>query len=198
VRLAPPIVEITGDDQRRVFWHSLADTLAQRPDLPLPPTLEESEVHIDAMEAGTARSHLDLAMKHATTLELMRGDVLVLVRDDRESRQHGVAMMAVTVDDGFAVGDFLPDLVGDEFVLRLDRPVLVAVGVPLVDTLHFLQKHDVGIELAQLVAQLVNHHPPLEVRKAFVDVIGGDGEAHGGSRRIATEILTGSGRLRRG
>ena len=66
--------------------------------------------------------------------------------------------MAVVVDHVAAVGGVLPDVLGEEFVLRLLRPVLVALGVAVVQALHFLQEDDVGVELAQAIAQLVHHH----------------------------------------
>ena len=55
VGLAPPVVEIAGDDQRRVRRHRRADALAQRADLPLPAALEQAEVHVDAMQRRRAR-----------------------------------------------------------------------------------------------------------------------------------------------
>ena len=78
-----------------------------------------------------------------------------------------------------AVGDFLPYRVGDELVLRLDGPVAVAPGVTLMHALHLLQEQDVRGEPMQPFAQLVDDHPPGQVRKPLVDVVGGDGEAHG-------------------
>jgi hypothetical protein len=44
-----------------------------------------------------------------------------------------------------------------------------------VQALHFLQEDDVGRQLAQALAQLVHHHAAVELRKALVDVPGGDG-----------------------
>ena len=53
----------------------------------------------------------------------------------------------------------------------------------VVHALHFLQEHDVRIELAQLLAQLVNHHAPLEVRGGHVH----DGPLHAGGVADAGE-----------
>jgi hypothetical protein len=78
-----------------------------------------------------------------------------------------------------AVSNFLPDRVGDELVLRLDRPVDVPRRVPAVDAHDFLQQQDVGGETMQPLPQLVDHHAAIELREAFVDVVGGDGKAHG-------------------
>ena len=87
--------------------------------------------------------------------------------------------MAVVRHRVLAVGDFVPDGVGDELVLRLDRPVDVPRRVPAVDAHDFLQQQDVGGEAVQPLAQLVDHHAAIELREAFVDVVGRDGEAHG-------------------
>jgi hypothetical protein len=40
-------------------------------------------------------------------------------------------------------------------------------------------KQDVGGEAVQPIAQLVDHHPAIELREPLVDVVGRDGEAHG-------------------
>ena len=48
----------------------------------------------------------------------------------------------------------------------------------LVLPLHFLQKHEVHVEQAQMVAQLVHHHAPVEMGKALVDVISGEAQLH--------------------
>ncbi len=69
-----------------------------------------------------------------------------------------VAVMAVPRDRVPAVGDFVPHRVGDEFVLRHQRPVAVAARVPAMDTLHLLEEQDIGGHAVQLFAQLVDDH----------------------------------------
>ena len=131
------------------------------------------------MQRRAVAGQPDLAVEQAPALEGMRRDVLVLVHDDGEPGQHRVAVVTVPVDRVLAVRDLVPHRAGDEFVLRLDRPVDVPRRVPLVAADDFLQEEDVRIEADQSVAQLVNHHPPVELRESLVDVVGGDGEAHG-------------------
>src|SRR6516162_5396406 len=65
IRLASPVVEVAGNDQRLVAGHGLADALDQRADLPLPPALEETEVYVDAVELRQLLAEVDLAMEHA-------------------------------------------------------------------------------------------------------------------------------------
>jgi len=43
-----------------------------------------------------------------------------------------------------------------------------------VAALHFLQKHDVGSQRAEAVAQLVHRQALVELRQAFMDVVAGD------------------------
>jgi hypothetical protein len=83
-------------------------------------------------------------MQHAAAFEHVRGNVLVFLADDRIPRQHRVAVMAMPVDGVLAVGDLAPHRVGDEFVLRLARPFVVAERVPIVRADHFLQEQNVG------------------------------------------------------
>jgi hypothetical protein len=88
-------------------------------------------------------------MQQPAALERVRGDVEVLLGDDRESRQHRIAVMAVVRDRVLSVRDLAPHRAGDELVLRLQRPVLVACRVTAVDADDLLQKHDVGGQAMQ-------------------------------------------------
>ena len=132
------------------------------------------------MELRLARPEVDRAMEQAAAFECVRRDVEVLVRDDRESRQHRVAVVAVVRYGILPVRDLVPDRVGDELVLRLHRPVEMPGRVSAVHAHDLLQQQNVGGEAVQPLAQLVDHHPAIELREAFVDVVGRDGEAHGG------------------
>src|SRR6185369_16124606 len=59
---------------------------------------------------------------------------------------------------------------GEKFVLRFHWPGGEALRVAPVVALHFLQENDVRLERAQALAQLVDHHAPVERRQALVDV----------------------------
>ena len=99
---------------------------------------------------------------------------------NRVLAEYGIAVMAAAIDRVPAVGKIVPYRIGQEFVLRADRPVVVALGVAFVQSLDLLQKHQVRANVAQFVAQVVNGHAPLELREALVDVVGGDLEgSHG-------------------
>lgn len=70
-----------------------------------------------------------------------------------------------------------PSAMGEEFMLRLNGPVGMAGGVPQMQTLNFLQKGDVGIELVQPLAQFVDHHAAIELREAFVNIVSADAQS---------------------
>ena len=59
-------------------------------------------------------------------------------------------------------------------MLRTARPVLETSRMPCMLTDHFLQKNDIGIKSPQILAQLVHRHVPLEMRKTFMNIIGGN------------------------
>ena len=84
--------------------------------------------------------------------------------------------MAFLVDGVLAVREIGPHLVGEELVLRRRGPVLVVLRVQRVVADDLLQEHDVRSEHAQPVAQVMHDHPLVEVRKALVDIVGGDGQ----------------------
>jgi hypothetical protein len=67
-----------------------------------------------------------------------------------------------------------PYLFGYEFMLGHGRVIVVMQAVLAMLTLYFLQEHDVRIQLAQALAQLVQHHAAIKLRKAFVDIVCGD------------------------
>ena len=88
-------------------------------------------------------------------------------------------VMPVPINRVLAVGDLLPDGVGDEFVLRACRPVVMPRRVPRMHPHDFLKEQDVDGEPVQALAQLVDDHPPIELREPLVDVVRCDGEVHG-------------------
>ncbi len=154
--------------------HLAIEALDDRADLVAPAALVQREVHADAVQPLRHLRQLDLAVKHAATLQGMVRDVLVLGAQDRVAAEDGVAVVAVVVDGVAPVGEVRPHLVGEKFVLRLVGPVLETRGVAAVLPLHFLEEDDVRAEELQMIAQLVDHHAAVELRKALVDVVGGD------------------------
>ena len=99
-----------------------------------------------------------------------------------------VAMVPLPINSVAAVGDLPPYGIGDELVLRLAGPVVIAAGVAIVGALHLLQEQDVGGHAVQLLLQLVDDHAPGEVRETLVDVVSRDGEFH--RRATGRKIVT--------
>src|SRR5947207_8347608 len=178
IAAATPIVEITGDDERRVLRHRVLDPFDERADLPLSAALGQPEMDIDAMQDGRSRLEPELAMQEPPALENVRRNILVLLSHDRKAREDGVAVMAVAVHGILSVRDFAPHRVGNELVLRLARPLDIAIGVPVVRTEDFLQKKDVGRQAVQALLHLVDDHPPGEVRETLVNVVRRDSKTH--------------------
>jgi hypothetical protein len=179
VALAAPVVEVPGDDQRCRMRHRELDAFDQRLDLPLAPTLEQAQVHVDAMQRRNAFAERDLAMQQAAAFEEVRRDVEVLLREHRVARQDRVSVMAVRIHGVAAISDLVPERVGDELVLRARRPFAIPQRMAVVRMQHFLEEQDVDRETAQPLAQLVDDHAPRELRKALVDVVRRYGEARG-------------------
>jgi hypothetical protein len=122
-------------------------------------------------------TYLNLAMQQAATLETVRGNILVRGLHDRVAAENGIAVMAMVVDRVHTVSMVCPELVGQELVLRHRGVIGMALGMTQVFALHFLQKYDIRIQLAQTLAQLMDHKALVELREAFVDVVGGDLES---------------------
>ena len=191
VRLVPPVVEVAGDDQRRIRRHRLADALAQRADLPLAPALEEPEVDVDAMQRRARRgpslisqwsrprlSNACAEMSRFSCATIGKRDstrvaVMAVARRPRSCRRRPRARPVSAMNS----------------CCGLTGQSRCRAAWPLVDAEHLLQEQDVGGEPVQPLAQLVDHHPPVELREALVDVVGRDGEAHGGTRRWSPCIL---------
>ena len=123
---------------------------------------------------------IDFAVQQAATLEAVCGDIRVDRLHDGETAENGVAVMPFVVNRIHAVSMVRPEFVGKKLVLRTGRIIGMALHMPGVLALHFLQEQDVGIQFAQPFAQLVQHHAAIELRETFMDIVGGDLESgHG-------------------
>ena len=178
-RLPLPVVEVARDDERPLLRARGADVIGEPLELEPPAPRPKSEVHVDAMQPLAPSRHLDLAMKQAAAFQAMVRDVDVLPHADRVRAHDRVAVVAVLVDGVHAV-DAVRALVRDELVLRDVGPCDVAARVAFVLALHFLQERDFRAELAQAVADVVQHEPAVELRESLVDVVRDDAEGFRG------------------
>src|SRR5688572_19300745 len=85
-----PVVEIAGDDERRVGRNEPFDALAQTLDLAAATARREREVHAHAVQRHVPAGDVDLTVQEPAFFETVRGDVLVIPTPDREARQDRV------------------------------------------------------------------------------------------------------------
>ena len=94
-------------------------------------------------------------------------------------------MMSGVVNRIAPVREIRPPGFSNEFVLRLHGPIRETLRMVLVTALHLLQKQQIGIEQAQMMAHFVDDQPALEERQPFVNVVSRDVQriGHGGRAR---------------
>ena len=116
---------------------------------------------------------VDFDVQQAALLKAVVRDVLVLVRDHRPARQQRVAVFAV-FGDGVGAVHRLIAFRRKELGLGQLGPALEVRGLASVQLAHFLQAHDVGIELLHRQPKVVDLKPPhrTDTLHALVDVVG--------------------------
>lgn len=117
-------------------------------------------------------------MEQPATLETVVGHILVMLGEDGQPAEDRVAVVSMVVDRILAVGGLVPDLLRQKLVLWIQRPVGMGDLVAHMHTLDLLQKHQVNIQRAQTLAQVVDHHATVELGKALVNVVRADPEFH--------------------
>src|SRR5207244_4665406 len=88
-----PVVEVARDDDWRVPGHLAIEAIDDRADLVAPAALVQREVHADAVQGLRDLRQLDLAVKHAATLQGVVRDVLVLGAQDGIAAEDRVAVV---------------------------------------------------------------------------------------------------------
>src|SRR6185436_14906994 len=117
------------------------DTGLEKRDLFDAPMTEQSEMHVDAMQRLAPAGNGYLAMEQAAAFRVMHRDILVVPPDDGVLAEDGVAVIATVIDCIPAVGKIFPYRIGQELVLRVCGPVVVALGVAFVQSLYLLQEY---------------------------------------------------------
>ena len=145
-------------------------------------------MHHEAMEILPRHAHH--AVQDAALLEGVIGDIAVLAPQDRKAREQRVAVVPVHVRGIAPVGGLEgiapAALAGQELVLRFLGPVRKARGMPLMAPLHLLQEHQIGVELMEAGAQLMDAADMTQAEElsahALVDVVGGHAQLQGRGR----------------
>lgn len=133
-------------------------------------TFAQAQMHADRMHFGAVTGQAQDAMEQATVLIAADRYVEVVVANDLEFRQQRVAVIALRVHRVAPIGELRPEAVGEEFVLRHRRPIVVALGVLFVGAMDFLQKHHVGGDAAHRFAQLRQDETPVEGGETLVGI----------------------------
>ena len=169
-----PIIEVPGNDQGRMWGYQLLNTLFQCQQLLRLTTLEQSQVNTYAVQIFWPAGNTDFAMKQATTFKTVCGNIFIVPTRNGITAQNRIAVMPFIVYRIFSIGKIGPDRVSQKLMLRPVRPIIETGGVPSMLADHFLQKDNIGTKSPQIIAQLVNHHVPLEMGKTFVNIVGSD------------------------
>ncbi|OIQ68143.1 hypothetical protein GALL_502670 [mine drainage metagenome] len=176
-----PVIEVAGDDERSLLRHLGSDVIEQALGLPLPAHREQPEVHHDAVQRPALRQG-HLCMQQAALLEAVIRHIAMRHVEDGIARQQRVAMLAVAGTGVGAIGRVHVQRLRQEVMLRLLRPEGKAAGVELMQELHFLQKHQIGLQALQGGFQFENARPfgRAVAKHTLVDVVGRNAQVHDG------------------
>jgi len=191
IGLVSPVVEVTGDDEGRIGVGNALKVSRESIHLAAPRAGEHRKMDTDTVKRLRQTWQEHGAMQQATPLEPKLGDVLIVGVLNRKTGKDGIAMVPVTVDHVASIGGGLPNILGQEFMLGLVGPVFEFLGVPAVEPLDLLKKHNVWIKVPQPLPKVMHHQVLMELRKPLVDVVGDDVESHGiGGVHEAENILS--------
>src|SRR6185436_9236219 len=112
--MTAPVVEVAGNDKRRVLGHQLFDAIFYQSDLFPAPMAKQSQVHIDAMKGLRPIGYCYFTMEQSAMLAVVHGNVFIVPSGDRIFAEDCVAMMAAIVNGVLAVGKIAPDRIGEE------------------------------------------------------------------------------------
>ena len=177
-RHAPaPVVEVSAQDHG-IGRGQAAEPAADLVELLVPASLREPEVETHDVQLAARPGHLDDAVEQAPVLHRVRGQVLVIVGQDRKLAQDDVAVMSARVDRVPSVGVVRPDGVRQELELRPGRRRVFGLAEVAVIADDFLQQREVRVRVAQRRPELVEDELAIERREPLVDVVGEDLELH--------------------
>ena len=179
---APPVVEVAGHDHRRARGNFLAHHVAQHLHLLRAVRFHQPQVDANGVDIAALAGHLQLAMQHAAPLGAADGNVAVFKLDNRELGQQRIAVMPVGIDRVAAIGELLPDAVGQVFVMRRLGVVVELLAMLEVIARHLLQKHHIRAHDAHRVPQFGQDELAVEKSESLVDI---DREHLEGNRRVA-------------
>ena len=175
-----PVIEVARNQKRSRWRNHLANPAYQGGDLALSARPEKAKMDHKAMHLNPVDS--DHAMEYAPALQDMIRDVEMIAAQDRKSRQKRVAMMAMQIVSVASVRRLehrsMLRAMGQKNFLAFTRPMLDVPRVTVMTALNLLQKDQVGFELMQTSAQLMQGRSPSKPkqlsRHTLVNVVGGN------------------------
>ena len=167
-----PVVEVARCNHRSARRYVLMDEVTQQVHLLQAMRFGQAQVHANHVQMGDAARHLQYTVQQAPPFGPADGRVAVAEIDDRKLGQHGVAMVALGVDGVAAIGKLGPDAVGQKLVMGGGRVVGEPACMRDMAPADFLQKHHVGRDAANGLAQLMQDEFAVEETESLVDVDG--------------------------
>lgn len=168
--LAPPVVEITGDDQSLVGRYG-SYVLHQPAELFISLEVEQTEMNTDDVQHLTCIRYPRNSMQQTATGPACQCDIDVLPFCNGEFTEYGIAMMTSLIDRIFTVSMIRPDSVGEEFHLVVIGPAgdrFTAAGVFPMD---LLQQYDVRCDITQIIFYRMQYESAITDVHTFMDVI---------------------------
>jgi hypothetical protein len=119
-----PVVEITGNDQRRLGGHFALHEVGQKGGLAQAAALDQAEMHADQVHlAALAAAEARHRVQQAALFQHMVGDVVVGEVDDAVAREDRVAVVAMRINGVHAVGAVRVGAGGEKVELRTGHRV---------------------------------------------------------------------------
>jgi hypothetical protein len=117
-----PVIEIAGNDQRRIAREFLRDEIEEPADLPPTMRLPQCEVQADRMQWLISARHSDYGVKKPSSLRAAHRRVDVAPGFDGIPGEERIAVMPAGIDGIPAIGVLGPDTVREDLVLMHGRP----------------------------------------------------------------------------
>ncbi len=194
-RSCSPVIEIAGHDELRSGRNFISDEACKLIKLPAPAGRQQAEMNHHDMQRMLAHQHLHV--QQAALLKTVVRHVLVLLRHDWPARQQRIAMLAMA-RDGVAAVHRVVSRGSQEIRLALMRPEIEVPRLAPMELAHLLQADQIGVELLDRLAEVVNLQAALrpDAPHPFVNVVGRDAKvrlnrahpANFGSNRIASAL----------
>lgn len=140
-----PVIEVAGDDERRIVRHFTGDEFEKPVDLPPAVRLPQSEVQADGMQWNITACQSDYRVQQASRLCLANGRIHVAPRCDGMLGKECVAVMPARRDGVLPVGVLRPHAVRENLVLLHGR--LRTLSGP-----DFLEEYEVRLGGSQGIA----------------------------------------------